>query len=114
MIGIAEMFAELDGTQRMWEQFEIVFPLLHAKQQEHWRENKRRQRALKQDKDSYSKRWKSDATFREHRRAYWREYDKRRGRSASTRRPRQSTDVSRYMLAAKREIAKRIAARRAS
>ncbi len=114
MIGIAEMFVELDGTQRMWEQLEIVFPILRARQQERWRENKRLQRASKKTRDSYAARWKNDAAFRERRRAYWRDYDVRRGRTKTTRRSRSESSNSRYMLAAKQEIARRIAARSAA
>ena len=114
MIGIAEMFAELDGRARMWEQLEIVFPILRARQRERWRENKRWQRRQGKAQDTYARRWETDANFRQRRRAYWREYDARRGRSGSTRRTRPEYKVSRRLLVAKAEIARRIADQKAA
>jgi hypothetical protein len=81
VIGIREMFAELDGYQRYEDALVVFGALANDKQRERWRANKRRQRAegkTKPDRDSYKKRWKNDAAFRERRREYWRAYDKKR------------------------------------
>ena len=81
MIGIAEMFAELDGYDRYAVELQVAAAYINEKLRERWRENKRRQRAagkVKPDRDAYARRYASDAAFRERRKAYWRERDRKR------------------------------------
>lgn len=81
---IAAIFGDLAGDDR--RDADVAWRAAHQreKDRERWRQAKRRLRlrlkreGKKQDQRHYAKRYATDAAFRERRKAYWRDYDKKR------------------------------------